>query len=97
MELYNFAMVLSDSQLELLALTLGITETNKTALAEHFRNELPDRFTAFMSTVMRRPLNGNKVLRAQPCTWNMLLRRRFVIRIRSRLKANAETREQGRT
>ena len=76
MDFRNFAMVLSDSQLELLALTLNINETNSTALAHQFREEFPDRMNVFMSHVMREPLGRNSALDLQPCAWNMLLSRR---------------------
>jgi len=72
----NFAMVLSDSQLELLALTLNINETISAALANQFRKEFPDRMNTFMSHVMREPLGRNTALDLQPCAWNMLLSRR---------------------
>ena len=73
-------MILSDSQLELLALTLGIDETNTEALASYFREVLPNSMASFMSHVMREPLRRNMALTTQPCTWNMLLRRRCVCR-----------------
>ena len=69
-------MVLSDSQLELLALTLNINETNSAALANQFREEFPDRMNIVMSKVMRKPLERNTALDLQPCAWNMLLSRR---------------------
>ena len=78
MEFRNFAMVLSDSQLELLALTLDIDETSTEALATYFRNELPNSMNAFMGGWMREPLGWNGALTVHPCTWNMLLRRRCV-------------------
>ncbi|CAM9329392.1 unnamed protein product, partial [Laminaria digitata] len=71
----DFSMVLSYSQLELLARTLGIDETNAKALATYFQEALPDRLSRFMGDVMRRPLKTNKALRLQPCTWNMFLSR----------------------
>lgn len=76
MEFSNFAMVLSDSQLELLALTLKINETNTEALATYFRKELPKKMNRFMGNFMREPLAENKALNTQPCAWNMLLARR---------------------
>lgn len=74
----DFSMVLSYSQLEMLASTLGVDETNAKALATYFQEALPDRLSRFMADVMRRPLNTNKALRLQPCTWNMFLSRRCV-------------------
>ena len=76
MDFRNFAMVLSDSQLELLALTLNIDETNTAVLANFFREKIPDRMNFFMSKVMRKRLRRNTALDLQPCAWNMLLSRR---------------------
>ena len=80
MQFRNFAMVLSDSQLELLALTIDIDETSTEALATYFRNEIPRTMNAFMGGWMREPLGWNEALTIQPCAWNMLLRRRCVRR-----------------
>lgn len=81
LEFRKFAMVLSDSQIELLALTLDIQERNTTALANQLRKELPNRMNLFMSHVMRAPLAKNPALRTQPCAWNMLLSRRCVLHL----------------
>lgn len=78
MQFYDFAMVLSDSQVERLALTLGLYENNTEALTTYFKKEIPNRFHRYMTQVMREPLNKNTALRTQPCTWNMLLSRRYV-------------------
>lgn len=72
-------MVLSGSQLDLLASTLRIHETNTEALAALFQKELPDRFSRLMGKDgLFRPLKMMKALNVQPCTWNMLLSRRCV-------------------
>lgn len=72
-------MVLSDSQLELLASALGINDMKTAALADHFRENIPGRINIFMRE-MRKHLGKNKTLKTQPCSWNMLLRRRCVFR-----------------
>lgn len=77
-------MVLSDSQLEILAWTLDVNETNTEALATYFQEEIPIRFILFMEKVMQEPLAKNEALKTQPCTWNMLFRRRFVCRVLDR-------------
>lgn len=79
LEFRNFAMVLSDSQVELLALTLEIEGTDTSALVNQFREEFPSRMNRFMGLVMRGPLAKNSALRTQPCAWNMLLSRRCVL------------------
>lgn len=76
MNFNNFFMVLSDSQLELLASTLDVKETNAKALATYFQDTLPGHMNIFMRFVMQRPLKRNMALGTQPCTWNMLLNRR---------------------
>lgn len=72
-------MVLSDSQVELLALTLEIEETNTSALVHQFREAFPNRMNRFMGQVMRGPLTKNAALQTQPCAWNILLSRRWVL------------------
>ena len=72
----NFIMVLSDAQLELLALTLDVEETDTETLVTYFKNVLPGNMNIFMRFVMQKPLERNMALRTQPCAWNMLLSRR---------------------
>ena len=72
----NYAMVLSHSQLELLALTLDVVVTDTETLVTHFKNVLPGNMNIFMRFVMQKPLERNMALRTQPCAWNMLLSRR---------------------
>lgn len=76
----NFAMILSDSQIELLALTINIDEPSTETLATYFRDEIPQTMNAFMGGWMREPLGQNEALRIKSCAWNMLLRRRCVLR-----------------
>lgn len=77
LEFTNFAMVLSDSQLELLASTLGIYEVNTAKLATHVRKSVPRRINLFMR-LLRQTVGRNTALKTQPCTWNMLFSRRCV-------------------
>lgn len=77
MKFHDFAMVLSDSQLELLAFMLGIHESSTDALATRVQRELPPSFKWFMGKVMRGPLRKNNTVNVQPCAWNMLLSRRY--------------------
>ena len=72
----NYAMILAHSQLELLALTLDVEETDTETLVTYFKNVLPGNMNIFMRFVMQKPLERNMALRTQPCAWNMLLSRR---------------------
>ena len=72
----NYAMVLSHSQLELLALTLDVKRASAQDLATHFTRVLPRTMNHFVRVVMHDALEMNTALRRQPCAWNMLLNRR---------------------
>lgn len=72
----NYAMVLSDVQLELMALKLGVTKPTTEDLAIHFKETFPRLFHAFMTELMGAPFLLNESLKTTPCAWNMLLRRR---------------------
>lgn len=80
MEFNDYAMVLSDPQLELLASNLGLADTSHEALTTYFRGQLPKRFASFMNDFMRAPMSKYPALTTHPCAWNMLLRRRCVVR-----------------
>lgn len=79
MEFNDYAMVLSDPQLELLASNLGLADTSHDALHTYFRGQLPKRFASFMNDFMRAPMSKYPALKTHPCAWNMLLRRRCVV------------------
>ena len=72
----NYAMVLSHSQLELLALTLDVKRASVQDLATHFTRFLPSTMNRLMRVVMHDALEMNTAVRKQPCAWNMLLNRR---------------------
>lgn len=88
MKFYDFALVLSDSQLELLAFMLGVHESSTEALATRVRRELPPSFKWFMGKVMRGPLRKNNTVNVQPCAWNMLLSRRYACCVRNSLECS---------
>lgn len=72
----NYAMVLSHSQLEQLALVLNVNRDGTENLAAHFARVLPKTMNNLMRTVLVDSLETNTALRRQPCAWNMLLNRR---------------------
>lgn len=72
----DFALVLSDSQVELMAFMLGLHAPSTKALATLIKEELPHSFKWFIGKVMRGPLRKNNTINVQPCAWNMLLSRR---------------------
>lgn len=73
----NYALVLSDSQMDLLASKLGIVNPDTEALAVHFKSTFPGRFQSFIGELMREPVWLDEALRTTPCVWNMLLSRRY--------------------
>eukprot|EP00904_Undaria_pinnatifida_P001892 jgi/Undpi1/11703/HiC_scaffold_36.g13998.m1 len=71
----NYAMVLSNSQVDRLALELGIAEPTGEALVMRFKEMFPERFQGFITNFMREPIRHDELLRTTPCVWNMLLHR----------------------
>jgi len=66
---YDGILILSDSQLELLAMRLGIRASNHARIKSAFRKQHRNRWRSYLATADLDP--------APPCAWNMLLRRRY--------------------
>lgn len=75
-EFWDYSMVLSDPQIELLAKTLGVSAPSNEALATDFQKTFPRAFGDLMTNSLGEPLAMYEALETRPCAWNMFLRRR---------------------